>query len=127
MDIKLIAGDLGIADISVVAGKPVMEDGLETAVVLSLFTERGNWWADPTFGSRLHELKREKDTADLPKRVKEVCEEALAWFVSEGVAESVVVDVSRVSSGIMQIAVTIVRPNQDASFYSYNWDAMKAA
>ena len=34
---------------------------LANAVYIRLMTPLGSWWADPTLGSRLHELRREKD------------------------------------------------------------------
>lgn len=98
------------------------ESGLRSAVIVSLFTDRRaesdnalpsgttdrrGWWADPTLGSRLWLLKREKETPDLYARARHYAEEALAWLVDDGVASAVVVAVERVRAGLVGLAVTI--------------------
>ena len=85
---------------------------LETAVILSLFTDRRagssdalpdgsgdrrGWWGDATspgypMGSRLWLLAREKITPALRLRVIDYVREALAWMVSDGLADRVTVD-----------------------------------
>lgn len=89
------------------------DDGLETAIILSLFTDRRaadddelpdgtddrrGWWGDAhpevpgdAFGSRLWLLFREKDMQSAVNRAREYTEEALAWLVDDGVARRVVV------------------------------------
>ena len=85
---------------------------LETAVILSLFTDRRagssdvlpdglgdrrGWWGDATaakqpMGSRLWLLSREKITPALRLRVIDYVREALAWMIEDGVADQVTVD-----------------------------------
>jgi len=87
------------------------DDGLETAVILSLFTDRRaeaddvlpdgsddrrGWWADAfpdvegdRIGSRLWLLFREKDMRSVVNRAREYCIEALQWMLDEGVASKV--------------------------------------
>ena len=91
------------------------DDGLETAVILSLFTDRRareddplpdgsadrrGWWGDAYppaearagqehIGSRLWLLEREKDTQDVVNRARDYAEEALQWLVDDGIAEHI--------------------------------------
>lgn len=103
------------------------DDGLETAIVLSLFTDRRaadddalpdgtddrrGWWADAypdvdgdAIGSRLWLLFREKETQAVVQRAREYTEEALAWLLEDGVASRVVVEtgwVDRVSGVLFE-------------------------
>ena len=85
------------------------DDGLETAIILSLFTDRRareddplpdgsddrrGWWADAwagqdPIGSRLWLLEREKDTREVVNRARDYAEEALQWLVEDGIAERI--------------------------------------
>ena len=109
------------------------DSGLRTAVLLSLFTDRRaedddaledddrrGWWADPKRGSRLYLLKRAKETADVPVRAKFYAEEALAWFVEEGVVRSVTVEAAWVRRGVLGIRIEMLR--LDGSRYSEMFD-----
>lgn len=91
------------------------DEGLETAVLLSLFldrranaddeipdgtTDRRGWWADEhapipgdLIGSRRWLLDRSKRSAETAKRLQDYDTEALAWLVDDGVAERVTVAV----------------------------------
>lgn len=64
---------------------------LANAVYLRLKTPRGTWWADPTLGSRLHELERERDVARVHRLAKQYAEQALQPLLDDGRARSIVV------------------------------------
>ena len=106
------------------------DDGLETAVVLSLFTDRlaadgdagvaptarRGWWGDAyadapgdRMGSRLWQLAREKQTPVVLARAELYAREALQWLVDDGVASTVVVAAEWVRSGVLGLAVTVKR------------------
>lgn len=122
------------------------EDGLETAVVLSLFTDRRaqqddplpdgadrrGWWADGTgddgrdrIGSRLWLLWREKQMPAVLVRARQYAEEALAWLVTDGVARRVDVQASNPRRSLLRIDVGIYRP--DAPPVRYRFDAFWSA
>ncbi|MGE0487322.1 MAG: phage GP46 family protein [Gammaproteobacteria bacterium] len=111
------------------------DDGLETAVILSLFTDRRaadddalpdgtddrrGWWGDAypdlpgdRVGSRLWLLFREKDMQAVVNRAREYVEEALAWLVEDGIARRVVVQtgwVDRTSGALSDIRTINSRP-----------------
>ena len=64
-------------------------------IYLSLMLRRGSYFADPAFGSRLHLLKRAKDTARTARLAMDYCKEALQWMLDTGRAASVQVYAKR--------------------------------
>jgi len=123
------------------------DDGLETAVILSLFTDRRantddvipdgsndrrGWWADQfadinndQCGSRLWLLSREKQLTAVLTRAKQYADEALKWMVDDGVAELVEVVASNPRMGILGLLVAISRPGQAVKKYRFEtfWSA----
>jgi phage gp46-like protein len=107
------------------------DDGLQTAVVISLFTDRRaepddelpsgddrrGWWGD-TFaeiegdkiGSRLWLLSREKQLASVLNRAREYSLEALQWLIDDGVASSINIEAEIVRPGMLGLSVEIKRP-----------------
>ena len=84
------------------------DDGLKTAIILSLFTDRRaleddplpdgsddrrGWWADAfagdQIGSRIWLLEREKDTREVVNRARDYAEEALQWLIEDGIAQRI--------------------------------------
>lgn len=51
--------------------------GLENELYIRLITPLGTWFADPALGSRLHELKRQKDLPRLGRLAVQYAEQAL--------------------------------------------------
>jgi phage gp46-like protein len=108
------------------------DSGLETAIIISLFTDRRaepddvlpdnsgdlrGWWADAypavdgdLIGSRLWLLSREKQLPEVLGKAKEYAEEALAWMIEDGVADSVVATAVKVRDGLLGLTVQIFRP-----------------
>jgi phage gp46-like protein len=131
-DVRTVWRDLG-GD-WVVAGPSLAEDdGLETAVVLSLFTDRvaaegdttveptarRGWWGDAypevqgdQIGSRLWQLAREKQLPQVLARAELYAREALQWLVDDGVASSVAVQAEQAGQGLLGLAITITRSAQ---------------
>jgi len=116
----------------VVAGPSLaMDAGLETAVVISLFTDRlaaeddalpygvtgrRGWWGDAyaaqsgdLIGSRLWMLAREKQGVQALRRAEEYAREALQWLVTDGVASQVGAVATIVRSGVLGLEVSITR------------------
>jgi phage gp46-like protein len=136
-------GDLGIAGTDLAT-----DDGLETAVIVSLFTDRRapddvvvpdgqrrGWFgdafgADPTdqIGSLLWLLAREKRTALTLQRARDYAHEALAWLVTDGVAREVVVQAQYVGNDQMQLLVEIARNRRPPAQYRFDafWGSSNA-
>jgi phage gp46-like protein len=106
---------------------------LETAVLISWFTERrlepgddgaesldysGGWWGDSygvegdRWGSRFWRLARQKATQDNISNAKIWAEEALAWMIEDGVTPAITVETERgVTPNDLLIKVEIERPS----------------
>lgn len=134
-------------DIALGGADLLADDGLETAVILSLFLDRraeaddgvpddvdpGGWWGDTysdvvgdAVGSRLWLLGREKQLPSVAQRARDYAVEALKWLIDDGVASAVNVAATWVARGMLALDVTIERPTQ-APFnrqYQYVWSAM---
>lgn len=134
-------------DVALGAADLQTDDGLDTAVLLSLFLDRRadaddgvsidddprGWWGD-TFaddagdqiGSRLWLLSREKQLQNVATRARTYAEEALAWLVDDGIAASVAVQAEFIAAGTLALAVAITRPTQPPfnRQYQYVWSAM---
>lgn len=140
LDIALVWNNaLGEADLALVNGDLATDPGLETAVIISLFsdrlaspgdrlpgggTDRRGFWGDmpvdpgeqdiaPTgpalTGSRLWLLDRALQTQSTLNLAETYAEEALAWLVSDGVAGSVSASASYPAPGQIQLVVTLAQ------------------
>ena len=148
MDIKLAIKDIG-GDITQIGFELATDDSLETAVVVSLFTDRRangddvlpdpagglrGWWGDSfaakygdKIGSRLWLLSREKQLPAVVSRAREYAEEALRWLVEDGIAKRVTVTAEIVRQGVLGLRIVIDRPDSPATFaYQYLWEAHRA-
>ncbi|MBA4709580.1 phage GP46 family protein [Aquitalea aquatica] len=81
---------------------------LANAVYLRLATPLGSWWADPSLGSRLHELQRAKDLSRIDALARQYAKQALEPLLQDGRASRIVVDSLRPQPGwlVLLIAVT---------------------
>lgn len=132
-----------------VTGDLVMDDGLTTAVILSLFTDRRalpgdaglpsasdrrGWWGDALtpeapLGSRLWLLAREKTTAETAARVRTYVREALEWMLRAGVATRLTVTAEAFpADGRVEVAVAIDAPGEDTVGYRWRnvWEPQSA-
>ncbi|BFT62373.1 phage GP46 family protein [Pseudomonas moorei] len=121
------------------------DDGLETAVIISLFTDRRataeqippefpqddlrGYWGDITnasasdqTGSLLWLLAREKELPQTLSRAEQYCREALAWMVDDLVASRIEVAASYYARGVMLLLVDIYRPTGSAVRFRYNYE-----
>ncbi|WP_422460231.1 phage GP46 family protein [Endozoicomonas sp. ALB115] len=147
-DLRLVMSGGG-ADLEVLAGDLMTDDGLETQIIVSLFTDkrlpddmsvpegfdRRGWWGDALnaepgdeTGSLLWLLQREKLTAAVVSQARRYCEQALAWLVKDGVAESVSVATEVHRPDALLISVTIQRPRKPPLRYQYQapWGAQSS-
>ena len=136
MDVALkwdgISADIGFTETDLAS-----EKGLETSVIISLFTdrrvgkERGFWadtFEDEPMGSRLWLLDREKKTSDVVLRANEYVREALSWMLKDGIAKTISVDSYIEGNDRIVIPIKIIRPsNEELNFkFSSLWESMKS-
>ena len=145
-DIKLIwDNDTQEADIDFIDEDLVRENGLESAVIMSLFTDRRakeddtlddkndlrGWWGDrldvdandDKIGSRIWLLERSKTTNQTIVKLKEYILEALDWMVEDGVAMKVDAEVERQGDpGNDRLAFSVTIYKIDGNNETYKFD-----
>jgi phage gp46-like protein len=135
------------ADLKIFKGDLVAEKDLETAITLSLFSDRRaavddpieageslrGWWGDTfsevkndKFGSKLWLLRREKQLQSVLERAKQYAQESLQWLVDDRVAQKILVITEIVGekpSGILGIRVEVTRPTGVQTYkFDYVWN-----
>jgi len=143
MDIKIVQNaeqyqfDLGLIQ----NNDFVLDDGLETAVIISLFsdrrenqnpidrTDKRGWWADAVqsldselIGSKLWLLEREKATQETLNRAQSYASEALQWLVEQNIAETVEVEAVWLNqqAGRLCLQIQIAKPQGDVVGFEFN-------
>lgn len=131
-DVRLQHTDDG-GNIEFVAGQPVMDQGLGTAVYISLFS--GDWWGNAISG-RDEKLESELDnlyerTLNNKTRLdaEEYARKALAWMTRSGIAKEVKAEASLPAVGWLGLVVTITQPDgSEAELrYQVNWAAQRVS
>lgn len=145
MDIALIPDTTGEADIEIVSNDLLIDDGFETAVYISLFTDSrdedtddsnpsGGYWGDTLdsssiavspLGSLLWEYARAVITPDIINSIKTTCSNALQWMIDDGIAGSITVTASQTENSAYGFGISISKPANTGASYQYkiNWDA----
>jgi phage gp46-like protein len=133
----------GAAALSLEANDLATEEGLETAVFLSLFLDRQaepgdvlpdetgdkrGWWGDSfpvvpgdKMGSRLWLLARSKQQPEVALRAEEYAREALTWLLEDRVSDKVDVSARLAGNGVLALSVVIHRPLRATAEYRYNY------
>lgn len=137
MDLRTVFIDMDSgADLALEQFALAVDEGLQTAVILSLFTDarardddvlpagqtdRRGWWGDAwpaaegdRFGSRLWLLRATKQLRQSLVDARQYAEVALAWMVDDGVASSVEVETFVARDEVMGMIVRIHRPDGTA-------------
>jgi phage gp46-like protein len=125
------------------------DNGLETAAIISLFSDRRardddllldvdnidkrGWWGDDVLpivegdkiGSRLWLLLREKTTPETLTRAKEYIREALQWMIDDEIAKSLDIEVERqASEGNDRLAFRVSILKQDDTKIAFEYDTI---
>lgn len=130
------------------------DDGLRSAVLISLFTDRRagdddtlpdgtdrrGWWGDSyadtsgdQLGSRLWLLRRAKATAEVLQRARQYATEALQWLVEDAVVKSVDITAEwqALAGGARTLALqaTLTRGNGTTVRYRFDdfWGSINGA
>lgn len=139
----------GSADLSMIDSDLASDRGLETAVLLSLFTDRRaadddvppsgdardrrGWWADEfaavagdLIGSRLWLLDRSTRTNETVLHVTQYVNEALAWMIEDKVVASVAVTVETTDNALV-VAIALQNPGRDPVTFRFAgaWDHLQ--
>ncbi len=129
----------GIIDLDLGEGGTAIDEGLRTAVIISLFTDRRasasdaipdgtddrrGWWGDiypdvegDLIGCRLWLLDREKDLPSRLRLAETYAREGLAWMIEDSVAKTVEVSASSVRQGVLALSIKL--QSEDGREYAY--------
>jgi phage gp46-like protein len=127
-------GDWGLADGDVETGQD-----LETACLVSLFTDRlatpdfvptdgttdrRGWWADyydPPLGSNLWQLERAHKTRNTLGLARRWTLDALQWLIDDGVAARLLCDTQFLGPNLIGIAVAIIKSDGSTTRFMFGW------
>lgn len=91
---------------------------LANAVYLRLSVPLGSWWAVPGLGSRLHELRREKDVPRIKTLARQYAAFALQSLIDDGRAEKINITAAQPHNGTCLLHVEVYAP-EGKQVYSY--------
>ncbi len=133
----------GIFQLNLENGDLKGDEGIETAVVISLFTDkrvpqdeipqglntRRGWWGDmfpdvegDQIGSKLWTLERSKLTLATLATVETEAKNALAWMIQDSLAKSISVSASRDELNRLILEISITKPNEEKNRFGFLWD-----
>lgn len=133
-------------DLVIENGDLKADNSFETAVLISLFTDRfvptedlpeGNtdsrgWWADlisnpsnDLIGSRLWTLGRSKVNFDLEASLEDFVREALNWLIEDGIADRLDITATKISFERVDVECLIFRPSGDNIPFQFVWDGQE--
>ncbi|AOM40484.1 phage GP46 family protein [Xenorhabdus hominickii] len=119
-------------------GDLVTGNDLQTAIIISLFTDRQaradddidgtdrrGWWgdngADYPIGSRLWLLHRQKLTPAVALAAEDYAREALQWMLDDGVADAVDIGTQIVWPHRLNMIIRYQRPGRDNEDLRFFW------
>ena len=127
-----------IGDWAEASGDLQSGNDLETAILISLFTDRlareddeydgdnrRGWWGDQyqdyPIGSRLWLLRRQKLTLAVANKAQDFAAEALKWLTDDGIVASITPVTQIVYPNRLNLFITYQKPGQDAVSKRYFW------
>lgn len=93
---------------------------LANAVYLRLMTPLGSYWADPSLGSLLYTLRREKDKARVGRLARQYAETALKPLLGDGRATAISVNVEQPHNGWLLLSVEVVQADGQVQTFTHN-------
>lgn len=95
-------------------------------VMMSIGTDKGKWWADPSFGSDLWIIRQEgKVNERTAGTVQRTIIDATKWLVDDGLAT--LIDCKAERSGKNEISYTVMvqKPDGNTIDIKDTWDAIQ--
>jgi len=142
--LTLVDGGSGIDLAFTSDGSSLLRDnGLETAVLISLFTDqrvaeselppghksKKGWWGDAflekpgdKIGSKIWTFARGKLLPETAAAIQVRARQALEWMIEDGVALTVDVVATLRQEGFIEIVIQIARPDAEDDKFTLFWD-----
>ncbi|MEY0256327.1 phage GP46 family protein [Morganella morganii] len=119
-------------------GDLISGDDLQSAIIISLFTDRRahndddyedehrrGWWADTGtdgfIGSRLWLLRRQKLTTKVARKAEDYAREALAWMITDGVVSDIQIRTQIVWPQRLNMVICYHRSDSGAEDLRFYW------
>ncbi|WP_410015801.1 phage GP46 family protein [Sodalis sp. C49] len=131
-------GERAVGDWQAGQGDLLSGNDLETAILISLFSDRlaradddydgddrRGWWgdsgADYPIGSRLWLLRRRKLTLATAASAETYATEALQWLIDDGVVSSITITTRIVYPSKLTMQIIFLKPDGTLSPFNYSW------
>lgn len=133
-------------DLVIEDGDLKADDGLETAVLISLFSDRRvevdelpntetpnrGWWgdelsepADDKIGSGLWVTERGKIDADTEAQLEDFARQSLQWLIDDGIAQSVTAVAENIDGEQIDLLIEITQPQGNNRAFKFIWDGQE--
>jgi phage gp46-like protein len=146
MDISLVWDPVNArADFAMTGAGLALGNDLETAVLISLFTDQAadpadlmppgegadprGWWADTyetpdQIGSRLWQVFWRVRNQDTLNWARDTATRALQWMIEDGVATAIQVVPQFYGQGGLALSIAITEPSGNTSPFRFAWDQL---
>jgi phage gp46-like protein len=94
--------------------------------LMCIGTDKGAWWADPSFGNELWKLRQEgKVDNKTAGKVQQMILDCLIWMKDDGLASVIECQAEQAGKNEIAYIVTIMRPNENPVIVKDVWYAVK--
>ncbi|MDR1031032.1 MAG: phage GP46 family protein [Treponema sp.] len=94
-------------------------------VQMSIGTNKGTWWADPSFGSDLWLLRQTgKINGQTADTLRHLILQATQWLVSDGLVQEITCQAERSGKNEITYEVTVIRANGPHELLKEVWHAL---
>lgn len=134
-DPRIVIGPNG-SYLKISGGQPVMDQGIENIVILSLFAD-SEWWGNLAFrdknkkiGSKFEKITREPLTVSLLSKIENYVKSSLQHMIDGGIASEILVFAKNPRSDNLNISIMIRPPSGNIETlllarHGTNWIAQK--
>lgn len=132
--------EIGAGDLCIANADLVRDDGIQSAVLISLFTDarvsedelppgitwRRGWWgnaleaAGRQYGSKLWLLRRAKQTQQNLTLARDYARQALQWMLDDGAATAIEVTTAYTAQGWLLINANITLPDDTRREFQFS-------
>lgn len=146
-DVAFVDINSGCPDFAIESGDLKADNGLENAVLISLYTDayvksedlpqsvtknRG-WWGDSIsdnggdrIGSTMWTFDRVgKINVETRNGVVDAAKKSLEWLIEDGIASRVFVSGSVIENERIELSIEIYRPEGDNNFFQFIWNGQE--
>ncbi|WP_110972136.1 phage GP46 family protein [Pseudomonas huaxiensis] len=93
---------------------------LANAIYLRLVTPLGSYWADPSLGSLLYTLRREKDKPRVGRLAEQYARDALKPLLDDGRATQIDVGTEQRHDGWLRLSVEAIQADGRIETFTHN-------